>query len=136
MAISFAAAWRVAFAIGFCVAIFMSAFARAPHHALPSRELRRLVLCALTLYAVGAVASRTSHKLLAGFVLGAGIIVSALAAWLSRGRDHEDPPDGERPLDERPPPEPDDAPSFDWTAFERDFRVYERRERERSPTKA
>jgi hypothetical protein len=120
--------WRVGFAIGFCALICISAFARAPRQALPSWELRRLILCALTLYAVGAYASIAHHKLLAGFVLGSGILVSALAAWLSRGRDQEDPPsDGDLPIDEQPPPEPDGIPRFDWAAFERDFRAYERR---------
>jgi hypothetical protein len=127
-------AWRVAFAIGFCGLIFASAFARAPRQALPSWELRRLVLCALLLYAVGSYASVTQHKLLAGFVLGAGILISALAAWLSRGRDQEDPPsDGDQPIDEHPPPEPDGVPRFDWAAFERQFRAYDRR---RSPVGA
>jgi hypothetical protein len=127
-------AWRVAFAIGFCTLIFVSAFARAPRQALPSWELRRLIVCALTLYAVGAYASVTEHKLLAGFVLGSGILVSALAAWLSRGRDQEDPPpEGHEPIDEQPPPEPDGVPRLDWAAFERDFRAYDRR---RSPVQA
>lgn len=127
-------AWRVAFAIGFCGLICISAFARAPRQALPSWELRRLIVCALTLYAVGAYASITQHKLLAGFVLGSGILVSALAAWLSRGRDQEDPPSSaEEPIDEQPPPEPDGVPRFDWAAFERDFRAYDRR---RSPAQA
>ena len=124
-------AWRVAFAIGFCGLICISAFARAPRQALPTWELRRLIVCALTLYAVGAYASITQHKLLAGFVLGSGILLSALAAWLSRGRDQEDPPsDPEQPIDEQPPPEPEGVPRFDWAAFEREFRSYERR---RSP---
>ena len=130
MTVSLAAALRVAFAICFCVAIFMSAFARAPRHAMPSWELRRLVASALVLYGVGALASLTHHRLLAGFVYGAGIVVSALAAWLSRGRDQEDPPDGgQEPVDEQPPPEPDGMPRFDWATFERDFRLYDRRER-------
>ena len=63
-------------------------FARAPRQAVPTSELRRLVGCALILYAVGGVASLTHHPLLAGLVYGAGIVVSALAAWLSRGQDH------------------------------------------------
>ena len=127
-------AWRVAFAIGFCGLICVSAFARAPRHALPSWELRRLVLCALTLYAVGVYASISQHKLLAGFVLGSGILISALAAWLSRGRDQEDPPsDADQPIDEQPPPEPGGVPRFDWTAFEREFRAYDRR---RTPARA
>jgi hypothetical protein len=134
MVISLAAAWRLALAIAFCLAIFMSACARAPRQSVPGPELRRLVLCALLLYAVGAMASLTHHELLAGFVYGAGIIISALAAWLSRGRDQEDPPDGDEPFDEQPPPEPDGVPRLDWAAFERDFRAYERQQR-RKPSK-
>ena len=76
MVISLAAAWRLALAIAFCLAIFMSACARAPRQSVPGTELRRLVLCALLLYAVGAMASLTHHQILAGFVYGAGIIIS------------------------------------------------------------
>jgi hypothetical protein len=135
MVFSLAAAWRLGLAIAFCVAIFMSACARAPRQSVPGSELRRLVYCALLLYFVGGLASLSHHQLLAGFVYGVGIIVSALAAWLSRGRDQEDPPDdGERPVDEPPPPKPDGVPRLDWTAFEREFRAYARRQRESTPT--
>jgi hypothetical protein len=116
MVVSLAAAWRVALAIAFCVAIFMSACARAPQRAVPGAELRRLV---------GGLASLTHHPMLAGLVYGAGIMVSALAAWLSRGRDQEDPPDGDdAPEDEQPPWGPDGVPRFDWRDFERAFRAY------------
>jgi hypothetical protein len=134
MVVSLQAAWRLAFAIALLAAILMSACARAPRHSVPSAELRRLVLCALGLYGVGGLASLNHHETLAGLVYGTGIIISALAAWLSRGRDREDPPDDhEEPVDEPPPPEPDGVPRFDWTAFERDFRAWEaRRERDRA----
>jgi hypothetical protein len=131
MMFSLAAAWRLGLAIAFCVAIFMSACARAPRQSVPSAELRRLVYCALMLYLVGALASLSHHQILAGFVYGSGIVVSALAAWLARGRDQEDPPDDDDPPgDEPPPPEPDGLPHLDWAAFERDFRAYVRRQRE------
>lgn len=133
MVISLATAWRVALAIAFCAAIFMSACARAPRQSVPGPELRRLVYCALLLYVVGGLASLSHHELLAAFVYGAGIMVSALAAWLSRGRDQGDPPDGDEPVDTPPPPEPDGVPRLDWAAFERDFRAYARRQRESSP---
>jgi len=84
------------------------------------------MVCALLLYAVGGLAKFTNHGLLAGFVFSAGILISALAAWLSRGRDQEDPPDDGEPVDEQPPPGPDGIPRFDWAAFERDFRSYAR----------
>ncbi len=129
MVVWLAAIWRVAFAVAFCAAIVLSACARAPRRAVPIWELRRLMLCALMLYAVGTLAKLTDHALLAGLVFSAGIIISALAAWLSRGRDQEDPPDGDEPVDEQPPPEPDGVPRFDWAAFEREFRSYERSRR-------
>jgi hypothetical protein len=133
MVISLAAAWRIAFAIGLCIAIFLSICARAPSRSVPSWELRRLMCCAVTLYAVGVFAKLTDHGLLAGLVFSGGIMLSTLAAWLSRGRDQEDPPDGDQPVDQRPPPEPDGMPPMDWPAFEREFRRYERGLRSRTP---
>ena len=121
--------------MAFCLAIALSVCARAPRQAVPAAELHRLVGCALVLYAVGGLASLTHHPLLAGLVYGAGIIVSALAAWLSRGQDHGEPPDSDEPVDEQPPPEPDGVPRLDWARFERDLRDYtERRGREPART--
>jgi hypothetical protein len=128
MVLSLSAALKLAFALALVGAIFLSACARAPRQAVPRAELRRLVVCALTLYAVGGLASLTHHQQLAALVYGAGIMVAALAAWLSRGRDQEDPPDDDdRPVDEQPPPEPDGMPRLDWAAFEREFRDYSQR---------
>ena len=87
-------AWKLAFALVLVAAIATSALARAPRRSADPVELRRLVACALTLYAVGGLATLTHHSVLAGLVYAAGIAVAALAAWLSRGRDQEDPPDG------------------------------------------
>ena len=135
VSLSFAAAWRLGLAVAFCLAIAVSVLARAPGQAVPTSELRRLVGCALILYAVGGVASLTHHPLLAGAVYGTGIIVSALAAWLSRGQDHGEPPGGDEPGDEQPPPEPDGVPQLDWARFEREFREYsERRRRDPAET--
>ena len=78
----------------------------------------------LVAYGVGAFASLTHHAVLAGLVYAAGITVCALAAWLSRASDSEDPPPGSGPTDETPPPESDRVPEFDWPAFERAFRAY------------
>jgi hypothetical protein len=118
-------AWKLAFAIVLVAAIAASAFARAPRRAANPAELRRLVLCALGLYAIGGLATLTHHSALAGLVYASGIGVAALAAWLSRGRDQEDPPDGgSEPVDEEPPPEPDGMPGWDWDRFEREFRDY------------
>ena len=125
---SLSATLKLAFAVALVGAIFLSACARAPRQAVPRSELRRLVLCALTLYAVGGLASLTHHGALAGLVYGSGILVAALAAWLSRGRDADDPPDdSDEPVDEQPPPEPDGIPRLDWVAFEREFREYTER---------
>jgi hypothetical protein len=127
-------AWKLLLAIVLIGAILLSACARAPRRPMPRGELRRLVLAALTLYAVGVFASVTHHPALAGVVYVAGIAACALAAWLSRGSDSEDPPrGGDDPIDEQPPPEPDGVPRFDWQAFERDFRTYAQRAGTRSP---
>jgi uncharacterized membrane protein YfcA len=124
-------AWKLVLAILLGAGILASAYAHAPRRAVPGHELRRLVLSALALYAVGGLASLTHHPVLAGLVYAAGIIVCALAAWLSRGTDSEDPPGGEEPVDEQPPPEPDGVPRFDWVAFEREFRAYSQRSDQR-----
>ena len=124
-------AWKLALALVLVVGIVLSACARAPRRPLPRDELRRLVFAALTLYGVGVFASVTHHTLLAGFVYVSGIAACALAAWLSRGSDSEDPPgDDDDPPDLEPPPDPDGLPEFDWAAFERQFRAYSNRPRE------
>jgi hypothetical protein len=121
-------ALKLALAVVLVAAIATSACARAPRRSVEPTELRRLVACALGLYAVGGLASITHHSALAGLVYAAGIGVAALAAWLSRGRDQEDPPDGgPDPVDEEPPPRPDGVPWWDWERFEREFRDYARR---------
>ena len=121
-------AWKLVLALILVGGILASARAAAPRRAASGSELRRLVIAALGLYAVGGVASLTHHPALAGLVYAAGIMVCALAAWLSRGSDSEDPPDGQDPVDEQPPPEPDRLPSFDWATFEREFRAYSERQ--------
>jgi uncharacterized membrane protein YfcA len=131
-------AWKLVLAVVLVCGILGSVYGHAPRRAVPGAELRRLVLSALALYSVGGVASLTGHPAIAALVYAAGILVCALAAWLSRGRDAEDPPDdgGNHPVDEQPPPEPDGLPSFDWAAFERDFRTFAERERERDPARS
>jgi uncharacterized membrane protein YfcA len=128
-------AWKLVLAVMLGAGILISVYAHAPHRAVAGSDLRRLVVSALSLYAVGGVASLTHHPVLAGIVYAAGIIVCALAAWLSRGTDSEDPPGGEEPVDEQPPPEPDGLPTFDWASFERDFRAYSERQREPAQTR-
>jgi hypothetical protein len=95
-----------------------------------------MVFAAVVLYAVGMVASLTQHGVLAAVLYAAGITVSALAAWLSRGSDSGNGPElGDQPVDERPPPDPDGVPGFDWTTFERDFAAYAQRHRDPAPTR-
>jgi hypothetical protein len=131
--VSLSVAWKLAIAVTLGVAIFMSAWARAPRRSVPATDLQRLVVCALILYAVGGLATLTHHTSLAGLMYASGISVAALAAWLSRGRDQEDPPGGGRtPVDVQPPPEPDGVPRLDWAKFEREFRDWA--ERPRAPT--
>ena len=125
-------AWKLALAIALGAAILAAAYAAAPKRSAPPGDLRRLVLCALGLYVVGGVASLSGHSTLAAAVYTVGISMCAFALWLSRGTDTgEDPPrGGEEPLDERPPPEPDGQPEFDFAAFEREFRAYAQRARD------
>ncbi len=125
MTVPLTVAFKLGFALVLVLAILASACVRAPRRSVDPTELRRLVVCALGLYAVGGFASLTHHSGLAGLVYGSGIGVSALAAWLSRGRDQEDPPDDEDPV-HQPPPEPDGLRELDWTQFEREFREYAR----------
>jgi hypothetical protein len=127
-------AWKLVLAIVLCVAILVSASARAPRKSVPSSELRRLVASALLLYAVGALASLRHHTALAAMIYAVGISVCAFAAWLSRGHGESDdgPDDGDDPSDERPPPGPDGVPRFDWPAFERELRTYMRRHERRT----
>jgi hypothetical protein len=124
--------WKLVLAIALGAMIFVGAYGAAPRRSVPARDLRRLVISALALYAVGASASLTDHPTLAALVYAAGISLCAFALWLSRGEDTgEDPPrGGEEPSDERPPPEPDGLPEFDFAAFEREFRKYAERSRE------
>lgn len=127
-------AWKLALAIGLGVAILLGAWGAAPRRSVPRAELRRLVVCALLLYTLGAIASLSDHPTLAAIAYACGISVCALALWLSRGSDADDPPrGGEDPSDEQPPPAPDGLPEFDWAAFEREFRSYARRSAARSP---
>jgi lysylphosphatidylglycerol synthetase-like protein (DUF2156 family) len=126
---------KLALAAVLVLSVALAALARAPRGRSSRIELRRLMLCASALYAVGLVASLTQHGSLAALVYAAGIGICALALWLSRGSDPGDPPDGpDDPGDEQPPPDPGGAPAFDWAAFERQFRDYAERDREKLAT--
>ncbi len=128
-------AWRLGLAFVLGIAIFASAYAKAPKRAARGWELWRLVVGSLGLYAVGAIASLTHHAVLAGFVYAVGIAMCAFAAWLSRGSDSDDPPGGDQPADEEPPPDPEGMPRFDWAEFERAFRAYEARSGDCTPAR-
>jgi hypothetical protein len=124
-------AWKLVLAVALGGAIVASAYAKAPSRSSPGAELRRLVLAAIALYAVGVMALLKHHGQLAVVLYGAGVAVSALAAWLSRGTDPGGgPPGDDEPADEHPPPAPDGAPRFDWPAFERDLQAYADRQRD------
>ena len=122
-------AWKVVLAVSLVGGIFVSVRARAPRRSLPRADLGRLVLAALLLYGVGVAASLTRHEALASVLYAAGISVCTLAVWLSRGSDPQDPPGRGDPFGDDGPPDPGEAPEFDWGAFEREFRAYERRAR-------
>jgi hypothetical protein len=132
MEMSPSVAWKVALAIVLGAGILASAYAKAPRHAASGTRLARLVACALALYGTGAIASITHHPLLAGLMYGSGIAICAIAIWLSRGND-SDPGWGDQPADEQPPPDPDGVPPMDWGEFERAFRAYAARDRDRDP---
>lgn len=124
-------AWRLVLAIVLIGAVLASAWAKAPTRRVPGSDLRRLVAGALLLYGAGTAAVLAHHNVLAVWVYAAGIAVSALAAWLSRGSDSGGgPPPGDEPVDEQPPPDPDGIPQFDWDAFERELGVYVARRRD------
>ena len=70
----------------------------------------------------------THHGLLAGFVFSAGIMrLDARGLAVARPRPGGSAADGDEPVGEEPPPEPDGVPRFDWAAFEREFRAYDGR---------
>jgi uncharacterized membrane protein YfcA len=114
-------------AVALIAAIVISASVRAPRRHVPTPELRRLLIAALTLYVVGGVAVIDHHPTLAIVTFAAGVIASAFAAWLSRGPDQDDPPGGREPFDRTPPPDPDGMPEVDWDRFERERREWARR---------
>jgi uncharacterized membrane protein YfcA len=114
-------------ALALIAAIVVSASVRAPRRHVPTPELRRLLIAALTLYAVGGIAVTGGHTKLAIVAFAAGVISSAFAAWLSRGSDQDDGPGGTEPFDRTPPPEPDGLPEIDWDRFERELRDWVRR---------
>jgi hypothetical protein len=127
--------WKVLLLVGLAVAIVMSMCWRAPRRAVSRGDLHRLVFSGVCLYAVGGFALVVHHHALAGFVFAGGIVTCAIAVWLSRGVDSEDPPpDDDPPADEpSPPPGPDGLTTVDWDEFERAFGAYAARDRASTP---
>jgi hypothetical protein len=123
MAASPPTSWKVILTAALLLAVCASVLLRAPRQRIGGRELKWLVASAVVLYGVGAAASLRHRAELAGFVYAAGILVCALAVWLSRGSsrgDGGDGPDGaEPPVDSGPSPQPDGLPPLDWGEFER-----------------
>jgi hypothetical protein len=128
MFVSASTAWKLILGLALLGTIVLSARARAPRRAMAGTDLRRLVVSALLLYVVGAVAWMAHHLALAVLVYAAGISTAALAAWLSRGDDSEEPPSDADPVDEQPPPDPGGL-HVDWEVFEREMRDYTERSR-------
>jgi hypothetical protein len=123
--------WKLALAIALAGAIIISASARAPRSSLPRADLRRLLLGALALYIVAVIAVLKQHGQLAILLFAAGIVTSALAFWLSRGRDDGGPRREDEPVDEHPPPGSGDlGGTFDWPRFERELLAYIERSRD------
>lgn len=119
--------------VGLMVTIVMSVCWRAPRRAAPRSEVHALAWVGVCLYAVGGLALFLHRPSLAGLVFAGGIVICALAVWLSRGVDSEDPPDDEEPAEAPSPSGPDGLPEFDWDEFERAFQAYAARDRARTP---
>jgi hypothetical protein len=127
--------WKVLLLVGLMTTIIMSVAWAAPRRRVPRSEIHGLAFSGLCLYVVGAFALVVHRHTLAGLVFAAGIVNCALAVWLSRGVDFEDPPpdDDSEPADEPSPPGPEGVPVVDWNEFERAFRAYAARDRARTP---
>ena len=125
--------WKLVLAVALGAAIFASALIKPPRRSFPGADLRVMLLAALGLYGVGLGASLTHHAGIAAAVYASGIAISALAVWLSRGKDLRDPPPGDDSPDMPPPTDPADPTGFDWDAFERELGVWTDRRREREP---
>jgi hypothetical protein len=121
--------WRLLIAVVLVMAIVLSVCWAAPQRAVARGDLHRLVLSGLSLYVVGGVAALAHRQTLAGLVFAAGIFTCALAVWLSRGTDSEDPPEDFEPAEQPPPPGPDGLRELDWNEFESAFRAYAARDR-------
>lgn len=119
--------WKLLLLVGLMTTIVMSMCWSAPRRAVMRSELHRLVFCGVCLYAVGGFALLEHRHSLAGLVFAAGIVTCALAVWLSRGTDAEDPGPGDEPAEEPPPPGPGGS-GVGWDEFERAFRAYAERE--------
>jgi hypothetical protein len=111
------------------VAIGIAARGRAPRRAPVPAELRRLVVSALVLYAVGLFALLEGRPTLSTIAFACGVGTASLAAWLSRGADSDDdgPGGGQDPPADVPPPDPHGALGWDWERFDRERNNWDQR---------
>ena len=86
--------------------------------ASPARPtLGKLAILAACLVQAGAIAAAlTAHDMLAGIAAAAGVETTCIAAWLGW---YDEPPG---PDDD----DGDDVPPFDWDAFDRERRSWDR----------
>jgi hypothetical protein len=124
---------RLAGAVVLVLLVSYGAWGRAPHRAAAPRDLRRLVIAAVVLYAVGVAAVLARRPIPSIAAFAGGVAAASLAAWLSRGGNTDDGDDngggggGRPPIDRTPPPPgPDGLPEVDWGRFDRERRGWER----------
>ncbi len=122
--------WKLIPAVVILAATAVALLARPPREPVPERELASLVISVAVLYAVGGIAVLVHRTILAAIVFGVGLMICALALWLSRG-DAPPPPrddDGGPPVDPAPEPPrdvdwgPEPPTDFDWGFYEDQFR--------------
>jgi hypothetical protein len=127
---------RLVLALLLLGSIFSAAFARPPRRPVARSKARCLTLASLALYMAGALCAVAGDYELAGYACAGGIALFALALWFAGASwPGDDPPDERGWNDGPPPPEPppggpQGVVAFDWDAFERDLRAYQR---EREP---
>jgi hypothetical protein len=126
------AAWKLIPAVFMLGALVAGFFVRPPREPVSPGELKQLIAAVAALYIVGGVALAMHRTPLAAVVFGSGLVLCALALWLSRGqtpppRDDNDGGGGgggQPPLDPLPigPDALPVGPDFDWGFYEDQFR--------------
>jgi hypothetical protein len=125
-------AWKLIPTVFMAGALVAGFTVRPPREPVPEGELKRLVAAVAALYVVGAIALFAHRTPLAGVVFGSGLLLCALALWLSRAnRPPRDDGDGDGDGDGGPSPlEPSPTgpefvplgPEFDWAFYEDQLR--------------